>query len=203
MVLKGMLVDGRPERQRVTLSLEPPMDWRLTLELGPDALRALNPLASALQMLMQLPGLHEQRARLSITLAELFSNALEHGLLGLDSAMKHSPDGFARYYARRKIALQSLTQGRITIDYQHVPRPDRSKLILRMADTGSGFDHRRTLLEPEEDHACYGRGIRLVRSICENLSYAGDGNQVEAVYTWDYTAPAHRSCGLGAEGKTA
>ena len=46
---------------------------------------------------MDLQGLHEHCKRLYTILTELFANALEHGLLGLDPGLKHTPQGFAVY----------------------------------------------------------------------------------------------------------
>jgi CheY-like chemotaxis protein len=66
-----------------------PIHWQMALELGADALRRVDP------MITEIQGLHEHRERLFTVLAELFSNALEHGVLGLRSTLKDSPQGFA------------------------------------------------------------------------------------------------------------
>jgi hypothetical protein len=54
-------------------------------------------------------------------LAELYSNALEHGLLHLDSVLKNSAQGFAKYYALRHERLNALEEGYIRFDIKHQP----------------------------------------------------------------------------------
>lgn len=43
---------------------------------------------------------------------ELFVNALDHGLLGLDSNIKNGPDGFSNYVVERQKRLEAMTEGR-------------------------------------------------------------------------------------------
>jgi two-component system, HptB-dependent secretion and biofilm response regulator len=69
-------------------------------------LRTLDPLPQIMQMLTALQGLHAHRERLYTILAELFANALEHGLLGLNSALKQTPQGFVAYYTAREQSWQ-------------------------------------------------------------------------------------------------
>ncbi|MEE8305457.1 MAG: fused response regulator/phosphatase [Candidatus Tectomicrobia bacterium] len=85
-----------------------PSHWQMVLELGPDTLRRVDPLPQIIQMLMEMQGLHQHRECLYTVLAELFSNALDHGLLGLDSGLKSSPERFAEYYTTRekRVVLQ-------------------------------------------------------------------------------------------------
>jgi hypothetical protein len=39
-------------------------------------------------------------------LSEMLSNAIDHGLLGLDSKLKEDPEGFHQYYCRREAGLK-------------------------------------------------------------------------------------------------
>jgi len=94
----------------------------VTLELKIDALRQAAPLPPVLQLVTELQALNEHRERIYLIVAELFNNALEHGLLRLDSALKDSPQGFAEYYRLREQALAVLAEGWIEIELAHVPR---------------------------------------------------------------------------------
>jgi hypothetical protein len=80
-----------------------PMRWSISIELVPDTLRSVDPLPLVMHLLMDLQGLQEHREQLYAVLMELFSNALDHGLLGLDSALKQTPEGFVRYYERPRL----------------------------------------------------------------------------------------------------
>ena len=39
-----------------------------------------------------------RRADLELVMTEVINNAIDHGVLGLDSAMKKSPEGFEQYF---------------------------------------------------------------------------------------------------------
>jgi two-component sensor histidine kinase len=51
---------------------------------------------------MEIQGLIEHRESIFLIVTELFANALEHGLLGLDSKMKQSADGFMYSLTQQK-----------------------------------------------------------------------------------------------------
>jgi hypothetical protein len=78
-----------------------PKDWSMTYELRPQTLREFNPLPLITHLLMEVPGLRPHSGKIYTILSELYSNALEHGVLGLQSDLKASADGFARYYLER------------------------------------------------------------------------------------------------------
>lgn len=162
-----------------------PMNWRMSLEMEPDTLRMVDPLPLLMQALVEIQGLSEHKDRLFMVLKELYSNALEHGLLGLDSAQKESPQGFTDYYAAREEKLAALQKGRIKFSLDHTPLPTGAKLVIRVEDNGPGFDYHRRFVELDCNEAYCGRGIPLVRSLCKELAYHGNGNRVEAVYVWE------------------
>jgi len=154
------------------------------LQLSAEILRTVNPLPQIMQMLMDLQGLHEHRERLYTILAELFSNALEHGLLGLDSRLKQTPQGFMAYYMAREQRLAALDRGWIHITLTHTAIDTAGQLTLRIQDSGPGFDYHSSLPALAENLSHGGRGIPLVRALCQELIYSGAGNCVEAVYVW-------------------
>lgn len=161
-----------------------PMPWRSSLDLGIDTLRGFDPLPLLLHMVMEIQGLDDHRENLYMILAELYSNALDHGLLRLNSALKATPQGFSEYYTMREKALASLREGRIRVDLKHIPADGGGELVIRLEDSGSGFDHRQQMLRFEQNATASGRGIALVRSLCSHVEYHGAGNVVEAVYHW-------------------
>ena len=69
----------------------------------------------------------EHRERIYMVLAELFFNALDHGLLKLDSRLKETPQGFGEYYSQRTKRLADLQEGRIEIKLSHKKRTDSSR----------------------------------------------------------------------------
>lgn len=171
--------------QKSSSVVKSPAHWQFDFEVGPDLLRGADPLPALVQMLAEIQGLGEHRERLYMVLSELFNNAVDHGLLQLDSALKARPEGFLEYYARRDSALAALTQGRVAIRLLHAPRNSGGSLRIEVEDSGKGFDHRRHLDDLEINRTASGRGIPLVRRLCARLVYHGSGNHAEAEYVWD------------------
>ena len=166
-----------------------PMRWSLAIELVPEALRSIDPLPLVMHLLMDLQGLQEHREQLYAVLMELFSNALDHGLLRLDSALKQTPEGFIRYYELRKQRLAELDHGCIRLEIEHAPEGTGGLLRFTVEDDGAGFDYAEVFAPLQENRSFFGRGIPLLRSICDRLEYSGSGNHVQALYRWGRHGP--------------
>jgi CheY-like chemotaxis protein len=171
--------DGAP--QAVS---KPAGRWSFELTLEAAELRQAEPVATVMQVLDTVQGLGALRTPLFLILTELFSNALEHGLLALDSALKHGANGFAEYYRLRQERLDRLAVARIDIACRHAPTVDGGELRLRLSHDGIGFDPglQRPALAANGEFR--GRGIALVRSLCDSLEYEDAGRTALAVYRW-------------------
>ena len=116
-------------------------------------------------------------------LSELFANAIEHGLLNMDSKIKEQPDGFFTFYQLREQKLQELPEQywvSLSIDYQ----PDDTKVVMALEHNGEGFDH--SVLKKDDDQSLtHGRGIVLASELCDSLEYSKQGKCVTAVYRLD------------------
>ncbi|CCN83906.1 putative Serine phosphatase RsbU, regulator of sigma subunit fused with Signal receiver domain [Vibrio nigripulchritudo SFn27] len=112
-------------------------------------------------------------------LSELFANAIEHGLLGLDSKLKSDEEGFFTYYQLREERLQDLSDDAVlTLDLEYLP--EINQLAMTIEHTGEGFNYHE--LNMVSDENSYGRGIVLVSELCESLEYSNCGKRVKAVY---------------------
>lgn len=165
-----------------------PLDWRFEYELRTQALQHFDPLPLLLQVLMELPALRPHRGRVFTLLAELYSNALEHGVLQLDSALKATHEGFSEYYRLRQERLQSLTSGSIRLLFEHQPSGNGGRLRMRVEDSGPGFDWQRWQAKVNRDGSYGGRGLSLLASLCQSLRFEGRGNIVEVSYDWQLAA---------------
>ena len=161
------------------------MHWSNQLVLEADALREVDPLPLLMQAIVDVQGLQDHRERIYMVLAELFFNALDHGLLGLDSRLKETPQGFGEYYSQRTKRLSDLQDGRIEIGLTHQKRDAGGCLIIKVKDSGSGFDFEANIRELNENKGHCGRGITLIRSMCEQIVYSENGTRVEASYVWE------------------
>jgi serine phosphatase RsbU (regulator of sigma subunit)/anti-sigma regulatory factor (Ser/Thr protein kinase) len=162
----------------------PSSSWSLSMELGADIIRYFDPLPLLIQSVNDLQGFRGQGQKLYTVFSELFSNALEHGILELNSDLKKTADGFARYYTERQSKLGELSKGKIKIDIKHSPKGKGGELIICFQDSGHGFDYRSARLALEDNVSHSGRGIQLLESLCERVEYSDKGNVVKAIYRW-------------------
>lgn len=164
----------------------PQMDWVFTYQLRPPSLRTFNPLPLMTHILMEVPGLRPHSGQLYTILSELYSNALEHGLLGLSSELKHSAHGFADYYRQRTEQIEKLVEETVTIILDHKPTETGGELIISVKDDGPGFDFESKKDNEHRTEGYSGRGIPLIRTLCSSLTYHDRGNHVQVVYPWSY-----------------
>ena len=160
-------------------------EWRWEVDFDAAFLRLSEPVDMLVGVLVALPGLESHRERIYVIVAELFNNALDHGLLALDSGLKASPEGFDDYYRARSDALAGLESGSIGFRFVYRSLDAGGSLWLEVADSGGGFVHDeagKPLARSSGDYA--GMGLNMVRSLCSELRFSAQGNRVEAVYEW-------------------
>ena len=154
-------------------------DWRFDIGLSPLELRQTDvvPLLLATLERMNLPP--KDRSNLFVVLSELVNNALDHGVLLLDSQLK--VNGMERYLRLREKLLNSLTEGWIRIGLQMIERDAGGCLRIHVRDSGEGFDWRRQT-QPSREAELHGRGLALVRRLCASVEFRDPGNEVVAIY---------------------
>jgi serine phosphatase RsbU (regulator of sigma subunit) len=165
-----------------------PLDWSLSFEFRAATLKRFNPLPYLLQLLLEVHGLRAQSGALYSVLAELYSNALEHGVLGLDSALKRDAQGFARYYHERAVRLAALQEGYVRLHLQVVPEGAGGRLTVRVEDSGKGFDVEQVLARPDDAGRLCGRGVSLVRQLSHQASWADGGRTACVEFSWEALA---------------
>lgn len=161
-----------------------PLDWSVSFEFRAQTLRTYNPLPYLLQLLLEIHGLREQSGALYSVMAELYSNALEHGVLGLDSRLKRDAQGFAQYYRQRHERLAQLDSGYVRLHMQVVPTDKGGKLSVRLEDSGQGFDVEQELARPVDIDRLSGRGLSLVRQLSNAVRWSDGGRSVCVEFCW-------------------
>lgn len=155
--------------------------WRLEMKLNGEDLERTDIVNQLVSFLGTIQGVELHQDKLFTIVSELFNNALEHGVLRLESAMKDSPDGFEKYYRLREERLENLVNQFIHIELEYL-RGNPNQVRLVITDSGEGFDYqskRKDLSEGDESH---GRGLCLLGSLCSSLSYSNGGRTVTALY---------------------
>jgi CheY-like chemotaxis protein len=118
---------------------------------------------------------------LGMMLTEGLTNAVDHGLLGLDSRLKQ--EGFETYEAARHRALEALTGGRVRLvigfHYRFDAPAQLNHLEVAFEDDGPGFDWRPWLqTQVETTGLPFGRGIALLLGLSSHLSFNEQGNRM-------------------------
>ncbi len=160
-------------------------DWEYSFHLKGQRLRETNPVPIIINQIMEMEGIESERQSLFTVLTELYVNALDHGVLALDSKLKSCPDGFAKYFQEREVRLKNIRAGAVVFRISVEQIDNIRSILFRVEDSGSGFDYQNFKDNSAvEIKGLSGRGIMLVRELCESLTYYGNGNIAEAIYSW-------------------
>ena len=160
-----------------------PSESKLAIKLSATELKFFDVLPWLISWLNQLHFSPRQCQDMFLVLSELYNNALDHGILDLDSSLKSQIDGFARYLDMREERLTSLQHGIIEIELERVQDQHLPYLKLRVKDSGNGFAADFMLnTDISSSMIPAGRGITLVKSLCTKVEYLGKGNEVVALY---------------------
>jgi CheY-like chemotaxis protein len=157
-------------------------EWHFELRLSAEQLKTVDVVPMLHDLVSRLQGSFAGNPKLFLVLAELVSNAIDHGLLRLDSRVKAEADGFQRYLQQRQEGLALLNAASVDVRIAAAETVSAPRLRINVKDTGAGFDHGRVLQIEQAPDAPFGRGIPLVRRLCENVEYRGSGNEVEVLF---------------------
>lgn len=159
-----------------------PSESKLTVKLCATELKSFDILPWLISWLNQLYFSPRQCQELFLILSELYNNALDHGVLALDSSVKAEPDGFGRYLDMRMERLDGLQHGTVEIELERVKVNNAPHLKLSVRDSGDGFAAGSLNADISTSTALAGRGIALVKNLCTQVEYIGRGNEVVALY---------------------
>lgn len=115
--------------------------------------------------------------RIGTALSEAMVNAIDHGNLELDSKMREGEDGDKYYqlgddrkkqepYCHRRVFVSCLVT--------------ESEAVFTIRDEGPGFDPS-TLPDPTDPENLmrpHGRGLMLIRTFMDDVSFSNDGNEI-------------------------
>jgi len=162
-------------------------EWKLSLRFNGTRLRESNPVPILVSYLLEMEELEAERQALFTVMTELYVNALDHGVLGLDSRLKSDPAGFEAYFQTRESRLASLDSGYVIFNLSVEQQSTRRSILLRIEDSGKGFDYQNHDPPTTRETALSGRGILLIQDLCESLEYHGKGNIAIARFSWSTT----------------
>ncbi|RUO26102.1 hypothetical protein CWE09_05085 [Aliidiomarina minuta] len=156
-------------------SLPSPLSFELRLKLEAEHIRQQNPVNRLVSDLMHVEGFARYKTQFFTLLSEAYSNALEHGLLQLDSSWKSAPEGFEYYYQEYQRRLGELQQGCIDIFISY--QAETRCINFEITDSGQGFNRQSETNNDQTDDN-FGRGLRLVEELSVNLHWKNQGRTV-------------------------
>lgn len=160
--------------------------WRSTLRLTATEIRHVDAVPLLLSLAGQFESVRHGTDRLFVILSELYNNALDHGLLRLDSSLKLHPDGMEAYLGARQARLAALASGEIELELEQLAGPGPGWLRVSCRDSGPGFEHAGLDASAAgESELPFGRGLMLMRAMCAELRFNDDGNHVTATLQLD------------------
>lgn len=154
-------------------------DWEMRLRIGAERLKHVEMIPILQEFLTRFDPVSALDRSTFVVLSELFTNALEHGLLELDSRLKAERNGPQTYARERERRLALLNDGVIFIDIARAETVDGVKLTVRVKDSGKGFDADAWQVDANALFRRNDRGISLVEQLCESVEYREGGSEIE------------------------
>ncbi|MCW9014749.1 MAG: SpoIIE family protein phosphatase [Gammaproteobacteria bacterium] len=162
-----------------------PAEWSMQFSLDIDSLRNFDILPYIMQGVNGLQSIPNGRSTVHTILTEIFANALDHGVLGLDSNMKTTPDGYMNFYMEKNQRLETIEEGNIQIILNHETKETGGgRLTIYVCDSGPGFDFSKSQVSMENNEGFSGRGLAMIKHLCTEVKFLGKGNAIMATYEW-------------------
>lgn len=138
-------------------------------------------LAPLCNKFLQYVGVNHQLCQVVfLVVSEMVSNALDHGILRMDSRLKEEADGFNRYFREREKRLSQLTDSdAIELTLHWETTSPISQLRVRVVDSGAGYSMAGYSFE--SDALFSGRGLRFIRQLSRHVKVYSPGNWIEAI----------------------
>ena len=172
-------VPGTEGIESTVLDTRHNLPWTMSISLLAADMQDKDPIPELAEVLGSLPALKRHKGVIEILLSEIYLNALDYSILGLDGFEKETEEQFAAYYAMRDEKLNNLKDASIKFDLSYSTADDVQQFVIRMHDTGKGYNgHKASPVE----NSLHGRGLDIVKSLCEQVEFSNEGRTLELVY---------------------
>jgi CheY-like chemotaxis protein/anti-sigma regulatory factor (Ser/Thr protein kinase) len=120
-----------------------------------------------------------ERIRVGTALSEALTNAVDHGNLELDSALRETSDHEYFELGRRRATEPPYRDRRVYVTTRLTP----SEVTFIIRDEGPGFDHEDLPdpTDPENLAKLSGRGLLLIRTFMDDVRFNDLGNEITMV----------------------
>ena len=153
--------------------------WQLALTLTIQQIKKLDVVPLLLDVVQQIEKEKERGGEIFTILAEMFNNALDHGILKMDSSLKHHEDGMENYFDERSRRLENCETGYIQLNLEKVLNADESTFLrIRVIDSGDGFDYESVAENLAGNTRFHGRGLVLLNHVCRSVQFLNGGAEI-------------------------
>lgn len=170
----------------VSSQIPPPSEWSLKYRFCATNLKQNpQPIESVVDAIIGVQPITPCKEDIFIILSELYNNALEHGVLQLESSLKQGENGFLAFALAKQDALRTLEKAAVCIEIHHeVLDSDSGRLRFVVTHNGKGRAQMEDVAINSCDEIFSGRGITIVRFLCSDFVFEEGGARVEAAYDW-------------------
>lgn len=162
----------RQEQEQDNSIVNDTVPWEFNLHIE-DQMLSRDVVHNIIDMIGGSLALRENKGVIYTLLMEMFSNALDHGILGLDGKEKNSNEEFDSFYKEKESRIKELSGSYIDVWVSYVPDNIEPLLKIRMSHNGNEFDI--TASESSTSDALHGRGIDLIDAISKDALYSDNG----------------------------
>lgn len=195
--MKAILKESQQKLLQVSnTDIKPASQWCLTFEFCHKNIRFNgNPTEGIVDAIMVMQPLVSFKEELYLVISELYVNAVEHGLLNLDSSLKDEENGFQRFNELKNERLASLEAGKITIQIHQQPleaHAGQIEITVSHGENTSSLQNKK--MQASQGHNEFsGRGLFLVQSLCQSLDLDIENSSVTATYIWRQSGELHET----------
>jgi len=165
--------------QQAQVKIEGNVVWQFALTLTMHQIKTLDVVPLLLDVVQQIEKDEERSGEIFMILSEMFNNALDHGVLKLNSNLKHVEDGMEKYFDERADRLAHTDHGYIQLSLEKVLSADGSAFLrIRVTDSGAGFDYQQVVDRVATDTQLHGRGLALLFHVCRSVGFLKGGAEI-------------------------
>lgn len=155
------------------------LPWTTSVSLTPEDMRSSDIVRKLSTLVSSMPFLSRHNGVLHVLLSEIYSNALEHSILNIESSKKDDEQGFEEYYKNRDLALSDINDGLMVFKFDFLVENGGHFLNIEVTDSGRGYNGDDL---QSDDEMLHGRGLSIISSFTEKTFFSNEGKTLNVLY---------------------
>lgn len=160
-------------------------NWKIDLHFDNEALKKEKPTGIIIDTISQhidSTNIAHNNTLLTI-ISELLNNEIDHGILRLESSLKDGKDGFDVYRKERSKKLAAIIDQYIDITISIISSNTGNILTVQLSSSSEANYPDVDIIDVDPLKP-YGRGLFLIKQLCESFNFDKDNKTVSLVYKW-------------------